>query len=724
MLRVPHSSPRRKRSRDGDAAAAAPSPAAAATPAGLAPTPGAESGLQRARRLGHSVECLHPIPPRVQPLRLELADLTRWDGPPWVVDTDDEDGGREHLPSWIDRAAESNHLAALRSAITQLAAARSRFDAEQWLRAVLRYRDGLDRIRVAGAQYLAAESNFPAVVPSATTLIMRAINTGDMYQVRASLTIHPDYQLLIWGVAPESRRQAEMAAGLMDDPNRVYYTEAPSPPPGYSKSETWTTKDIGDHLTEDLLKGTNLQSLSVDRVRELWRIVGPSMIDRLRLLDMTGRERVDWLKQELGRLKSTGDDRYFLAMEQLREQRMQTLAEGFAPYDDEEGEAFGRDLEAHHFEAGQRYVIVNFRATGHSGRPGANAPALDTGTVGVQQLVAAVRDQLHGVSVVPMGEAPEEMADGPNLLSYWTWESTRGSRRRQTSLLRYLSQNYDVVGAIGMRSGVMDQIAILGIPIISIDISPHRGLRHGEKPDLATSKGWSRGIKLEDAYRERYGHVFLHDARTDELTRPLEGWEGRFSEFDLGTLADSISFYFDGIADPRTYRHRSHPLDPERVQEAFDQLLDQLIGRTDEPINAYDLIEHFHPYVAEIYSLTRRVPELGDKAADLLHAVQKLIGDVQGAAPAPSRKIKWMRDHQYQALLQGLVDDRWYDEQRQYVATAFAQPADQAALTYRGLDAYYRRPVNVHGLVLDYLARWLQRIERKIVALAIQLERL
>ncbi|HSG39837.1 MAG TPA: hypothetical protein VLE27_09390 [Thermoanaerobaculia bacterium] len=68
--------------------------------------------------------------------------------------------------------------------------------------------------------------------------------------------------------------------------------------------------------------------------------------------------------------------------------------------------------------------------------------------------------------------------------------STRGASpgaRKQAALLKYLNDHYSVIGVVGMRSGVMDQLAFSGIKILPIDISPHRYDESTALPDLSTS---------------------------------------------------------------------------------------------------------------------------------------------------------------------------------------------------------------------------------------------
>ncbi|MBC3844330.1 hypothetical protein GXW82_41750 [Streptacidiphilus sp. 4-A2] len=95
----------------------------------------------------------------------------------------------------------------------------------------------------------------------------------------------------------------------------------------------------------------------------------------------------------------------------------------------------------------------------------------------MQDIISAVREKLGpSVTIVPIGDVfpggvTEEAWGGPHLVRYYTWAQTR-DRRSQLALLHHLNKNFNVLGAIGMRSGVTDQFAFAGIRTISIDITP------------------------------------------------------------------------------------------------------------------------------------------------------------------------------------------------------------------------------------------------------------
>lgn len=655
----------------------------------------------------------------------------------WHVDT--QGAGKQYLKNWIDSASQSN-LPALHSLIRQLGDSQ-KDEFEVWLQLYARqaYRMGRELIEVHDATYLPGDIEFSSreEVPPDTTLIMRAINTGDMYQVRGSMVLHPDFKLLIWNVTPQARAQANMAAAVIGAPHRVFYTDCPIPPPGYAKSETWTTSDIEANVSGDLLftvmptrdksKGeqpkrdkTKKDQLKNEDLRNanFSKLAGDerALAELLELLPGGAEayqaeqpdERLAWLQTTLGKIKNQAPGLYASAQDVYRRFRISDLANKYAPYSEAQAEAFEHDLQTRgHFDGGSgSYVIVNFRDTGHSVRPGANAPALDTGLIGVQQIIDAVREKLGAVQVVAMGEKPESLRDQPNLLKYWEWPSVQQSRLDQTLLLKYFKDRYPVVGAVGMRSGVMDQLALLGIPIVSIDISPHRGLADGELPDLATSKGWDRGLKLEDSYKQNYGHAFIKHARKDEQTRRLPNWEGAFLPEDIETIADAVDFYLGnkaGKAKSGNYRHRSHPLQPAQVRAGLCHLSDVI--RRPEGISAYALIDHLRPYVKQLKTLvTSSRAQQAESLGGLLSAFDEVIETIVNEAEAGEvRGIKWMRDNQKQALLSDDRDDRWYREQSAWAAAAFRMEPERAAIAvqrYKALNARYLAPVGTERLLL------------------------
>ncbi|WUQ09725.1 DUF4157 domain-containing protein [Streptomyces sp. NBC_00250] len=226
------------------------------------------------------------------------------------------------------------------------------------------------------------------------------------------------------------------------------------------------------------------------------------------------------------------------------------------------------------FREGVPYVIVNFRDSGHTGE--GNAPALDTGREGLAQIQSMVETHAAlgaGVKPIPIGGFPAPGGiDGPHLLEYWKWPEAR-DRRAQLALLRFLKKKFNILGAVGMRSGVTDQFAFAGIKTLSIDISPSRSMAaegvidHNAKVEEYPSKGWERGGKLEAVFGPNYGRAFLGQARENEGAVNDPTWGGPFGGQDQGMIRDAMGFYFGSqstTAEPRAtdeeFRHSSHPL--------------------------------------------------------------------------------------------------------------------------------------------------------------------
>jgi hypothetical protein len=300
------------------------------------------------------------------------------------------------------------------------------------------------------------------------------------------------------------------------------------------------------------------------------------------------------------------------------------LRAGIAPYDDTLRAACRRELRNRGFAEKTRYLIINYRESGHMG--GAH-PELDTGFANLEPLAEIAREL--GYTPVFMGEQPVDAPGRPNLLNYWLWECCKGKgRAAEAALLRVLHEDYDV-RVVAMRSGVTDLVAFLGIPLISIDYDAYtteqRKERRSERfgydylaKDMAVDHTWVRGIKLEAAFLRSYGRVFFREDRLEEpaekvqklLLEKLEWqqkkqhkmgwldsqrkedgslpywlhdteaaikkkqakpiqikkkpkpWSGRFSRNDLRELRDGIRMYFGGGPG---VRHSSHPLHPENT---------------------------------------------------------------------------------------------------------------------------------------------------------------
>lgn len=223
------------------------------------------------------------------------------------------------------------------------------------------------------------------------------------------------------------------------------------------------------------------------------------------------------------------------------------------------------DLRAHGFRPGTAYVLVNYRNVAN--KPGGVHPEHDTGTKGFRQLQAAVART--GAVPVPMGDPPiitvEETA--ATLESYWTWPSIKGrGRNAEARLIQYLAANFGVVGAVGMRSGTLDLLAFAGIPILSIDVDPVLRSDPEDKPT------WSRTNKLESAYgSSRYGTIYTNRGERREPSIYAEGHvEGEFNEHDLGYLEEELmARHGDGSRRPVDYpRHSTHPYGYMKAKQA------------------------------------------------------------------------------------------------------------------------------------------------------------
>src|SRR3989338_6306134 len=547
-------------------------------------------------------------------------------------------------------------------------------------------------IEVEGAEMIYSDNNFANLRP-VDTVVMRAINTGDMYHIRAVLGTNPRFRLLIWGVNPVSRSQARMVASLINDRDKVFATDKQNPPAGFNQTETWATAEIERYLTASIFQ--NIEEILADYrlTARLEHILNEGRHDNFYDVDLMP---VNSVKIALGQLRGNNPAGFARAETILRQFRQEKLAQNFAPYTDEEAGEFLTDLETRgNMNMHDRYILVNFRATGHSNRPGANAPALDTGTIGVRQIISLIGGVFgDNVIPVPMGEEPAEMANGPNLLNYWTWPSMQGSRLKQASILRFLNTNFNIVGAVGMRSGVIDQMVFAGIKVLSLDIGPNKGLADGQLPDLATSKGWDRGLKLENGYRERYGRAFIDHGRTDEETRNVPGWEGEFHDDDVATITTAVNFYFNnGGAAANNFRDASHPFNTNRVGQSFTQLRDHLIAHD---VTAYDLINHVGPYLRHLDMHKNSMPARNAAIVDANRVLEDKVAELEAGKPKP---ILWMRQHLRNALINQEVGNPHYNAQLIWVHQEFAG-LDQgaSALAHRNLHRDYSVTFNFDEL--------------------------
>lgn len=240
------------------------------------------------------------------------------------------------------------------------------------------------------------------------------------------------------------------------------------------------------------------------------------------------------------------------------------------PINAEDNAAFDEELTRRGFRRGTRYALVMYRDSGH--RPGEGRapshPELDTGIQGFNDLGGLIHRA--GLTPVPMGtQVPPNFDIGtqPNLINYWAWDCFRaypdGTNRRQkeNALLRYLHDKYKVV-AIGMRSGGMDALAYVGIPIISIDAAVEFMEEQGGISENS-AKSWRRAAKKEDMLAGTYHNVYLEKLRPDDPSSAV-GFTGAFGLNDKQQLSQAVARYFDPAYRPAPGNRDLGPTSPLR----------------------------------------------------------------------------------------------------------------------------------------------------------------
>ncbi|MEV4940499.1 DUF4157 domain-containing protein [Streptomyces zaomyceticus] len=470
------------------------------------------------------------------------------------------------------------------------------------------------------------------------TLVVNAGHSGDMYHVRAAMLLEPNLKLLMYGLLDDfdevadinrisgsvrTTRMAEQVTDRQDRESRFKTRKMAlqqgsgtlNPPEGETvpnlkkwrkqqtdiliagaKAEMLDAYDAG--VTQSIATETanRVNAERADRPRAK-RALARKALHMYQLHKDLGPDRVFFTKksgESLGLAHGGGENlstnKFRNGMPGLnvegREERMQAFYREYAAPDQATEQAFN---DAHataghplsRFRTGVRYVIVNYRDSGHTGE--GNAPALDTGRSGLAQLQEMISNHpdLGGAQPVLIGGYPDPATvAGPHLLKYWEWPGMTG-RRSELALLHYLKENFTILGAVGMRSGVTDQFAFAGIKTLSIDISPNQARpRNGETEDNETdvekyaSKGWERGGKLEAVLGQQYGRAFLREIREGDQTVPNEEWEGPFGEQDRAMLRDAIAYFFaeargDGgaRATAENFRHYTHPLHQTSLDE-------------------------------------------------------------------------------------------------------------------------------------------------------------
>ncbi|MFJ7277025.1 hypothetical protein [Kitasatospora sp. NPDC098663] len=476
-----------------------------------------------------------------------------------------------------------------------------------------------------------------------TTYYIRAENSGDMYHMRAAMVAYPDRDLLIWNVTEATKTQVEQIINLHDDliasGRRVMYTTASRLSGWAGRNETSATMDLAKYLMRDFVPGHVALAERVapraERSREANRQIN-ELTEKLEVVQSTVRDYQD------------PADEHTLAAA-----RVSDFAAGYGHYTQEEGEAFRRDLESPEYGGfgpapadrgeGPKHLFVVYRASGHSGRAGANAPALDTGTRGVVQIIEQARAALGpDVVIVPMGEEPAHV-DGPALREYWNWPSV-GNRRKELALLKHLADTYNVAGAVGMRSGVMDELSFAGIKILSIDISLHRN-GPGQLPNIKQSKGWTRGLLLENASGRNYGRAFVTWPRGRD-TEMSGDFQGEFHARDEAVIRSAIEFYFGEHDGPRGIRHASHPHQLESVQAALAGMksLEQMTG--------FEMARRTMPYLRELGEFQEKLdPAVWELVEERLTAAEERVDQVESeAADACAEEVPRFLELELRAL--------------------------------------------------------------------------
>jgi hypothetical protein len=361
-----------------------------------------------------------------------------------------------------------------------------------------------------------------------------ANQTGDMYHVRAALGLHPELNIYIWNVPRPQDAQTpvgkarinsavQMAEYLSTGQNRIVYSHGPKPRADEERQNS-ARAYLGDLETNDEASGFNMD------VGQATTLVAEA-----------------------------------IAHDDDQQTNRGKVYDGIATSTHADIARFDRDLLAHGFKkGGTPYLLVNYRAVGN--KPGGVHPEHDTGKIGFSQLMKLAART--GAIPVPMGDVPGQLVLA-TLQNYWTWPSVAGrGRNAEAALLRHLGTYFNVVGAIGMRSGALDLLAFADIPILSIDVDPLWQDAPEEQPS------WSRTTKLESAYgSSHYGTIYTNRP-AEETTADARGRvSGEFDPQDEGYLEEELLARHGGGTKPRDRRwHETHPFGEMKGQQALDLL--------------------------------------------------------------------------------------------------------------------------------------------------------
>ena len=410
---------------------------------------------------------------------------------------------------------------------------------------------------------LGSMANLLTLLGKESLIIVNAQATGDMHHVRATRAFFPELRVLIYVAPTETRERRTLL---------------------WKQACDWAPY-VGDAAEVFCIRSIDFQLAKIPSKKNAY--------DFFETMYDTKKQRPKRIVEvPTGIVLTVGDCSTLigLVMDAARGNKRYAharrgLASFMAPRQPEQHEAaFWRDLTDHGFSEGGKYLILNYRQSGHTG---GFHPEMDTGIVGIRQLEVQAQKVATrtGRTLVFMGEEPSELRDAkPTLIDYFLWPSCKDqSRLVQAGLLRVLREKCDLQ-VLAMRSGVTDQLAFLDIPVLSIDLdtflTPQSGRESGEKKSKkhgfefegdAVNQSWARGLKMEQAFLREYGRVFLKNLRSDlqtDMDREENGrWKGIFDLADLDRIAEALELYFatgTGLA-----RHTSHPLSPSGELNQF-----------------------------------------------------------------------------------------------------------------------------------------------------------
>lgn len=188
----------------------------------------------------------------------------------------------------------------------------------------------------------------------------------------------------------------------------------------------------------------------------------------------------------------------------------------------------------------KKIILVNYRGTGQL-KNGIH-PALDTGKEGMRQILNVIQNVCKDVIVVPVGEHPKNYTHLPNLLNYWEWMPEKGNRSMEAGLLKYLNEEYLIVGVLGMRSGIMDLFSFLGYKVISIDRVDEKGINRVVQTKKGIGEEWYRIIEIKN---ERKGEMRTHkNQKYNRKGMGNDNWDGEFHQQDLDRIVMLAKQFF------------------------------------------------------------------------------------------------------------------------------------------------------------------------------------